>query len=154
MLWRFYAVADAPSMKKIADVIASQDEDTRRATANHETVRRALMAIYLPEWRTVEIIFLALCQIGDVDPDDDDDDDDFNRWGNSQDQPQTHRDRLHQCYRLAKFGTTESLPRTRSEKARQEADARGRDFVRGAPADDPWGSAPPAKRAFVEEPPF
>lgn len=154
MLWRFYAVADAPSMRKIAEVIASQDEETRKASANHETVRRTLMAINLPEWQTVEVIFLALCQIGEVDPDDDDDDDDFNRWGKSQDQPETHRDRLHQCYRLAKFGIMESLPRTRYEKARQQVAARERALLRDASADDPWATAPSVGQSFAEEPPF
>jgi hypothetical protein len=113
------------------------------------------MAINLPEWQTVEVIFLALCQIGDVDPDDDDDGDDFNRWDDSQDQLHTHRDRLHHCYRLAKFGTTESLPRTRSEKARQEAATRERGPLRGVPADAAWGQARSVRPdGFAEEPPF
>lgn len=149
MLWRFYVAADGPSTKRIAAVIASQDEDVRKATANHETVRRTLLAIYLPELLTVEVIFLALCEIADIDPDDEDDEDDERRWGG----PRSHRDRLRQCYRLARYGTSDDLPRTRSEKARQEAAAR--EHQQGTSPDDPWGAPPPrGSGGFADEPPF
>ncbi|WET81678.1 hypothetical protein P3102_10935 [Amycolatopsis sp. QT-25] len=59
-----------------------------------------------PQWLTVEVIFLALCRIADVDPDD---------YG--YDQPPTHREALHEAYRRARFGYTRELPRTRTEKA-------------------------------------
>lgn len=146
MLWRFYVAGNAPATRKIAAVIASDEH--RRATANHETVRRTLTARYLPEWQTVEVIFEALCHIGNVDPDDQDDGDSdyFDRW----DQPATHRGRLQRHYLLARYGTVEDLPRTREEKARQEAAERER--AGRVVADDPWGHAPP--RAFADEPPF
>jgi len=147
MLWRFYVAADGPSTRKIADAIASQDEDSRAGTANHETVRRTLIASYLPEWQTVEVIFLALCQIADIDPDDDDDSVDYDRW----DTVPTHREELRTRYRLARYGTTQGLPRTRQEKARLEQER----VSRSVKQDDPWGSAPPSGGGgFSEEPPF
>ena len=148
MLWRFYVVADGPSTRRIAEVVASQDDDSRAGTANHETVRRTLSASYLPEWQTVEVIFLALCQISDVDPDDEDDSDHYDQW----DTRRTHREELHRRYRLARFGTAPELPRTREEKARQAERERAK---RGSP-DDPWGSAQPAPSGggFSDEPPF
>lgn len=149
MLWRFYVAANGPSTREIASVIAAQDDDLRNGTANHETVRKTLKALRLPEWQTVEVIFQALCQIANVDPDDQDDSDSFDRF----DQARTHRDRLRQCYRLARYGTLLDLPRTRDEKARQEAAERERAQQRMV--DDPWGQAPPAGRGgFADEPPF
>lgn len=152
MLWRFYVAADGPSTRTIAQAIASQEEDQRNGTANHETVRRTLKALHLPEWQTVEVIFQALCQIANVYADDDDDGDGdfFDRW----DQPRTHRDRLRRCYRLARYGTLDDLPRTRDEKARQEAAEHDRSSQL-ITTDDPWGQAPPPGRGgFADEPPF
>ncbi len=151
MLWRFYVVADGPSTRRIAQVIATQDDDSRAGTANHETVRRTLRAAYLPEWQTVEVIFLALCQIADVDPDDDDDSDYYNddRW----DTRRTHREELRRRYRLARFRTGQELPRTREEKTRQEAEREHEQ--RSIPANDPWGPAPvPGSGRLSDEPPF
>jgi hypothetical protein len=150
MLWRFYVAAKGPSIRTIAQVIMDQDDDLRAGTANHETVRRTLKAMYLPEEQTVEVIFLALCEIASVDPDDDDDGDSYGQF----DGPRTHRDRLHQCYRLARYGVVDDLPRTRGERAQQQAQERER--VRSiALADDPWGSAPaPGSGGGYEEPPF
>lgn len=151
MLWRFYMAANSPSMKKVADTVTGLDDDQRAGTANHETVRRTLGGLALPQWQTVEVIFLALCQIANVDPDDDDDGDSdmFDRW----DEQRTHRDRLQRFYQLARHGTMEDLPRTRAEKIAQQRAERER---RLQPADDPWGTAPPAGSGsrFSDEPPF
>ncbi|WP_439660598.1 hypothetical protein ACSHWB_03235 [Lentzea sp. HUAS TT2] len=152
MLWRFYVAANGPSTREIARIIATQDDDQRDGTANHETVRRTLKALHLPEWQTVEVIFLALCQIANVDADDEDDGDSdfFDRF----DQSPTHRDRLRQCYRLARYGAVHDLPRTRDEKARQQAAEQER-AQRRIMADDPWGQAPSAgSGGFADEPPF
>lgn len=147
MLWRFYVGADAPSLRAIKAAIDSQDDDQRKGTANHETIRRTLKAVYLPEWHTVELIFEALCQIADVDPDDDDDSGDYY---DERDSLRTHRQQLHVLYRLARHGTLSSPPRTRSEKAQQEAAAEERRRA-AATADDPWGRSP---GMFRDEPPF
>lgn len=155
MLWRFYVAANAPSTRRIAEVIASLDDDNRAGTANHETVRRALKASYLPEWQTVEVIFLALCQIADVDPEDEDDTDDQydNQYYDDQRDRRTHREELHRRYRLARFGSGQYLPRTREEKARQEAERER--AKRGVSPDDPWGPAPSRSGGgFSDEPPF
>jgi hypothetical protein len=102
-----------------------------------------------PPRQTVEIIFLALCKIADVDPDDENDSDDYYQ----NEMPQTHRAQLHHNYRLARYGVAYDLPRTREEKARQQAEAEER-LQRAAP-EDPWGSAPKAgASSFLEEPPF
>lgn len=142
ILWRFYVAANEPATRRIATVIAQ--DDNRKATANHETVRRVLTARHLPEWQTVEVVFEALCRIGDVDPDDvdDGDSDHFDRW----DHPATHRGRLRRLYMLARHGTVEDLPRTRQTKAQQEAANKAHSIT------DQWGSAPAS--AFSDEPPF
>lgn len=156
MLWRFFIAADEPSLKKIARTIEELPEEQRRGTANPETVRRTLRALTLPQWETVEVIFLALCQIADVDPDDIDFDERGNR-GYGWHPPHSHREELHWRYRFARNGSVTVMPRTREEKARQEAAAEAK---RARNADnDPWGNAPAtgsfgAGRRADEAPPF
>lgn len=143
MLWRFYVAAREPSTKKIAEVIAAQPDDQRNGTANPETVRKTLGALYIPAWPTVEVIFRALCEIADVDPDDLDDSEDSDRWEG----PRTHLSLLWQAYQLARHGQVLGMPKTRTERAKAREEARSR-F-------DPWASAPqPSGGGFSDEPPF
>ncbi|MGY4103773.1 hypothetical protein ACW2Q0_30075, partial [Nocardia sp. R16R-3T] len=159
MLWRFYIAADAPPVREIARVIKGLPEDQQKGTANPETVRRTLIAKALPQWETVEVIFLALCQIANVDPDDVEPDEDRDQWDPP---PQSHRAELHQRYRKARYGKVTPLPRTRADRARLEAEAeaemeayrRGRQGFGGS---DPWGSAPGSFGGSSDnddEPPF
>lgn len=152
MLWRFYIAAGDPPMRKIARAIEELPEDQRKGTANHETIRRTLLAKTLPQWETVEVIFLALCQMANVDPDDVEPDDDGDRWGPP---TQPHREELRWRYRKARYGEVTPLPRTRDAKARQEAAER----AERARQSDPWGKAPArgsfgASSADDEPPPF
>ncbi len=131
-------------------------------------VRRTLRAETLPQWETVEVIFLALCQIADVDPDDIEPNDDPNPGFNSWDEPdplRSHRDELERRWRLARYGEVTTLPRTREMKARQEAEARAEAEARNRRSrprpheDDPWGNAPATGtfgggRVDDDEPPF
>jgi hypothetical protein len=139
MLWRFFIAADEPPMRKIARVINELPEDQRKGSANHETVRRTLRALTLPQWETVEVIFLALCQIANVDPDDIEPDEDDYR-GRDWEPPRSHRDEIHWRYRFARNGSVTTMPRTRDEKARQEAKAQA--------DNDPWANAPRASGSF------
>lgn len=78
------------------------------------------------------MIFLALCQIADVDADDvepdEDDNSGYNRW--DQEPPRSHRENLRRYYLLAKHGSVLTLPRTRQVKARQEAEERAEQEAR------------------------
>ncbi|MCC3328236.1 hypothetical protein [Nocardia abscessus] len=142
MLWRFYIAASEPPMRKVAQVVAGLDDDERTGTANHETIRRTLRATNLPQQQTVEVIFLALCELANVDPDDVD-----RNYGDRWEPNRTHRQQLRLLYRLARYGTVTDLPRTRDEKARQEAEAEAE-----RARSDPWGSPPASSRN--DEPPF
>lgn len=159
MLWWFYMAAGDPSMRDIADAIEALDEDQRKGTANHETVRRTMGAITLPQWETVEVIFLALCDLANVDPDDIEPAEDENPGFNGWEPRRSHRDELHRHYRMARYGTVLPLPRTRDVKARLEAEAErqaqeaARRPRKPDPWDDPWGSAPMPVPAD-EPPPF
>ncbi|WP_433603727.1 hypothetical protein ACQPXH_33245 (plasmid) [Nocardia sp. CA-135953] len=154
MLWWFYMAANDPPTRKVARVIDELPDDQRNGTANHETIRRTLKAETLPQWETVEVIFLALCQIANVDPDDKEPD------GDGWESPRSHRDELQWCYRKARYGSVTPLPRTRDVKARQEAEAeaeRARRAARRSPPPDPWGT--PVAGTFGggrvdDEPPF
>ncbi|MFJ1460877.1 hypothetical protein [Nocardia sp. N2S4-5] len=95
MLWRFYIAANDPPIREIARAIEELDETQLKGTANHETIRRTLIATTLPTWPAVEVIFLALCQIADIDPDDIEPDGEYDRWNT---QPRSHRDRPRTCF--------------------------------------------------------
>ncbi|MEU4673937.1 hypothetical protein AB0F91_39780 [Amycolatopsis sp. NPDC023774] len=134
-LWRFYVKAKRPSMRRIAATIETLDEDVRNGTANHETIRRALKGEAIGEWGTVEVIFLALCEIADVDPDDHDD---FDGYGD----PSSHRGNLEWRWNAARDGgaSPADLPKTRSERAAEQAEAAARQAAyRTTDSDDPWG---------------
>ncbi|GAA2989707.1 hypothetical protein [Actinokineospora diospyrosa] len=144
ILWRFYVAADRPTMRGIADAVQGLGDEVRAGTANHETVRRTLRGEAVGSWQTVEVIFLALCELADVDPDDEEGDT-GDRW----DPLISHRKRLRNAWNTARDGEPiPEMPRTRTERARQEAAAR-----RPRPPDDPWGSALPVG-SFNDEPPF
>ena len=112
-LWRFYPAAGRPPMRTIATAIEALDEDSRNATANHETIRRLLRGDAVGNWLTVELVFETLCAMADVDPDYIEPDDD-GPWNS---QPKSHRDELREAWHLAVDGQfAPVLPRTRAER--------------------------------------
>lgn len=138
MLWNFYVAARRPSTRTIAAAIQSLDEEQRKGTANHETVRGTLKGETVGAWETVEVIFLGLCELADVDPDDIDPQDGFS-YDNEPDLP--HRERLYQHWNHALDETpTRGAPRTRTERAAAEERARLEHLRQ--------------QRAFSDEPPF
>lgn len=153
-LWRFFIAARRPAMRKIADAIQRMPDDERDGSANHETIRRILRAEHVGAWQTVEVIFRALCELADVDPNDADDVED-SRW----DQPAPHIERLHQCWNEA-VDNGAPMPerlKTRTERAEELAAARAKvEAAKQRPYNDPWGSAPPrgSGGGFSDEPPF
>ncbi|MEU8003203.1 hypothetical protein AB0B66_18760 [Catellatospora sp. NPDC049111] len=151
-LWRFYVAAGRPSTRKVAETIQSWDEERRTGSANHETVRRALKDEAVGAWLTVEVIFLALCELADVDPDDSDDDD---GWRDKY----THRENFHRYWHEAvDEAPMPHIPKTRGERAAERAAAEAqRARVNGYRSDDPWataGSAGGSGGNFDDEPPF
>ncbi|MFI6225352.1 hypothetical protein ACIBEH_32735 [Nocardia salmonicida] len=150
-LWLFHIAAGEPSMRDIALAIDALDDDQRKGTANHETVRRTMRALTLPQWESVEVIFLALCQLANVDPDDVEPDENDNSGYSGWEPPRSHREDLYRYYSLAKHNSVPVLPRTRDVKARMEAEAEAkkadvaarRSRMPDLSDDDPWGSAPP-----------
>lgn len=144
MLWSFYIKAARPSMRRIAEAIEELDEDRRNGTANPETIRRTLQGQSVGALGTVEVIFLALCELADVDPNDKDVDED-NQWT-----PRiTHIEALRRRWNEAvDLSPMPELPRTRAEQAAQEAER-----ARSARAtQDPWASMP--RGPYSDEPPF
>lgn len=147
VLWRFYIAANRPSMRQIADAIQAMDEDKRAGTANHETIRRTLRGEAVGAWQTVEVIFLALCELADVDPNDADDVED--NW----DTPVLHIESLQRAWNHAvDEAPMPDRPKTRKERADEAAAREYTATQRGGP----WGSAPAsgAGGGFQDEPPF
>jgi len=135
MLWRFYIAARRPPTRRIAETIEAWDEDQRRGTANHETIRRALRGESVGAWQTVEVMFLALCEMADVDPHDIDDDD-GDRWN----PPFSHLERFHRSWNEAvDEAPMPDIPRTRAERAEQQAAQQAEAEAR-ASAKDPWAT--------------
>jgi hypothetical protein len=96
------------------------------------------------------VIFLALCELADVDPHDANDVED-SRW----DQPEPHLKRLQRYWNHAVDGAPmPERPKTRKERAEELAAEQERAAAaRQRQADNPWGSAPP-RSGFSDEPPF
>ena len=117
MLWRFFVAARRPSMRRIAEAIEALDDDQRNGTANHETIRRTLQGQSVGAWETVEVIFLALCELADVDPNDKEGDE-GDRWSAPIAHIEDFRRRWNEAVDLAPMP---DLPRTRAERAEQEA---------------------------------
>jgi hypothetical protein len=106
-------------MRQIADAIQAMDEDKRAGTANHETIRRTLRGEAVGAWQTVEVIFLALCELADVDPNDADDVED------NRDTPVPHIESLQRAWNHAvDEAPMPDRPKTRKERA-DEAAAQG-----------------------------
>jgi hypothetical protein len=141
LLWRFYVAAQRPTMRRIAETIEAWED--RRGSANHETVRRTLRGEAVGAWWTVEVIFLALCEIADVDPHDFEDDDYDGRFGSP---PVSHLEQCHRYWNEAVDGAPmPAIPRTRRERDEQEAAAKAEVENRAAA----WRSS-----NFDDEPPF
>jgi hypothetical protein len=145
LLWTFHSAAGLPTTKRIAEVIEGWEH--RKASAGQETIRKTLRAETVGEWHTVEVIFLALCEIADIDADDVVEDEYPDRF----DPPAlSHRVQLRQCWYQARTGAPmPDIPRTRAERAKQEAAQAAEREARKNRAStvvDPWGG--------TDEPPF
>jgi hypothetical protein len=116
-LWRFYVAANRPPTRRIAQAIEALSEDQRNGTANHETIRRTLRGESVGSWQTVEVIFLALCELSDVDPHDIEYDDD-DRWNPP---AISHIEGIRQAWHQAVDGAPPpAIPRTRAQRDEQE----------------------------------
>lgn len=148
-LWRFYVAADRPTTRRIADAIEALRENQRNGTANHETVRRTLRGEAVGSWQTVEVIFLALCELADVDPYDIEDDEN-DRWN----EPQAHLENIrHAWHRAVDDAPMPAIPRTRAQRDADEAAKRLQQQSEQQRQEElarKFGSAGP----FDDEPPF
>lgn len=139
MLWRFFVAAGRPSMRQIAKAIETLPDDQRNGTANHETIRRTLQGQSIGAWGTVEVIFLALCELADVDPNDEEGDDD-DRWS----PPTAHIDDFRRRWNEAvDLAPMPYLPRTRVEQRRAEQETAEAARRAAEKAADPWSNEPP-----------
>jgi hypothetical protein len=120
LLWRFYVAAQRPTTRRIAETIEAWED--RRGSANHETVRRTLRGEAVGAWWTVEVIFLALCEIADVDPHDIEVDEYYDRFNPP---PVSHLEQCRRYWNEAVDGAPmPDIPRTRKERDEQEAAAK------------------------------
>jgi hypothetical protein len=120
LLWRFYVAAQRPTTRRIAETI--EEREDRRGSANHETVRRTLRGETVGAWWTVEVIFLALCEIADVDPHDIEYDEYYDRFNPP---PFSHHEQCRRYWNEAVDGAPmPAIPRTRKERDEQVAAAR------------------------------
>lgn len=141
-LWRFYVAANRPTTRRVAEAIQALPEDRQNGTANHETVRRTLRGESVGSWQTVEVIFLALCELADVDPHDVESDDN-DRWN----PPTSHIDDIRQAWHQAIDGAPmPAIPRTRAQRDEHEAGERARQ--------EAFEKMYTSTGSFDDEPPF
>jgi hypothetical protein len=140
MLWRFFIAANRPTLKRVAEAIEALDDEQRVGTANPETIRRNLRGQTVGQLETIQVIFLALCRLADVDPHDMEGAD-GDRWN----PPVSHMDdlrrRWHEAFDEAPMP---DLPRTRAQQAAElaAAEAEAAASVRGR-ASSPYGDEAP-----------
>lgn len=90
-LHNHYRAANRPALRLIserASILAARNEKLA-GTASRETIRRMLEGLSLPTWATVEVVFLALCDIAGRDPNEQCDDS-YESW--------TYRDNLSRAW--------------------------------------------------------
>lgn len=64
LLFDYYRLARRPTLEKICNQVRSKD---RAGTASRETIRRMLRGVTVPpNWQTVEVVFIALCELAGV----------------------------------------------------------------------------------------
>src|SRR5437763_1984985 len=81
-LFLHYREAGRPTLRAISawiDQKNANEETELGASASIETIRRVMTGVVVPRnWKTVEVIFLALCGIAERDPEQDRWDDHYN----------------------------------------------------------------------------
>ncbi len=141
MLWRFYIAAGRPPTRKVAATIEEWEE--RNGSANHETIRRTLRGETVGVWLTAEVIFLALCEMADVDPHDVEIDDDYD--GRFSPPPVSHLEQFRRYWNEAVDGMPmPTIPRTRKERDEQQMEAERAELEARASR----------VRSLTDEPPF
>ncbi len=66
-LFMYFRAARRPALREISDRIAGNDG--LAGTASRETIRRMLNGTGIPtHWETVNAVFLALCELAEIDP--------------------------------------------------------------------------------------
>ncbi|WP_405788955.1 hypothetical protein [Streptomyces sp. NBC_01367] len=68
LLFHLYRDAGRPPLRLVSDVIAKRND--LEGTASRETVRRMLHGTVPTDWRAVEAVLEAFCDLGDLDPED------------------------------------------------------------------------------------
>jgi len=126
LFWLFNE-AHRPTLREISREI---ERSNLRATASPETIRRMLQGRTLPRWPILEAVFIALCNIADVEPNEY-----FDR-----DDDSTRRE-------ILEFRWHEALD---SPNGRDRQPARTGGFA----ADDPWGTAGSDGDNLSDEAPF
>ncbi len=113
-LFELFRAANRPTLRVISK--AAEREDLP-GTASRETIRRMLQGTIVPRWKTVETVFLVLCELAGQDPD-------AGRWEmqNFDDPPPSYRQALKDAWNDA----VDDLPGP----------------PRREPAPDPWADPP------------
>lgn len=134
VLHQHYRAAHRPPLRKIsekgAEIVVKTDGVD--GTASRETIRRMLAGEVLPQWSTVEVTFLALCDLARRQPDDEVSDEGYGSW--------TYRDEISKAWNDAVDGP----PLQRNQPTASD--------------DDPWATAgrqgPGWGGGYSSEPPF
>jgi hypothetical protein len=69
LLFDYHQIARHPTLDEVCAQINERPEDERLGTASRETVRRMFHGHVPRHWQTVEVVFVALCQLAGADPD-------------------------------------------------------------------------------------
>lgn len=155
LLFDYHRIACHPKLKEICKGIDALplSEDERKGTASRETVRRMFHGHVPSDWHTVEVVFLALCQMAGVDPDRRVK---YTYWDHDGDEVLVNTDRrsqMREAWSDARYGLTGGRAPFQGVDFDYEEPEPPPQRAGSASADDPWATAG-GGGGFSDDPPF
>jgi hypothetical protein len=149
LLFDYHHVAHHPTLEEVCDQIDKRPDEERSGTASRETVRRMFHGHAPRHWQTVEVVFVALCQLADVDPDRK-----VKYYDEQQDEHVVtdRRSQMHDAWSAALYGRPIGKSLFRGVNFDYEEPEPAPPTRNGyQPADDPWATG---RGGFSDDPPF
>lgn len=149
LLFDYHQIARHPTLEEIYGQIDELPEEERSGTASRETVRRMLHGHVPRHWQTVEVVFLALCRLADVDPDRK-----VKYWDQEYDEnvETDRRGQMREVWSAALYGRPiRRSPFRGVDFDYEEPEPAPTSSNAYRPADDPWATG---GGGFSDDPPF
>ncbi|GAA4396214.1 hypothetical protein GCM10023088_78530 [Actinomadura verrucosospora] len=153
LLFDYREIANYPKLKEISEQVKSLPESEQNGTASRETIRRMFHGSVPSEWHTVEVVFLALCRMADVDPDRRVK---YTYWDEEEESnvevDTDRRSQMREVWSAALYGRSVSRVRFQGiDFDHEDPEPPRRSTGFRAATDDPWATG---RGGFSDDPPF